>query len=124
MATKTRFKRTSKTNTEALNRAQSGQSLDNDIAVLSYFGSIGLSDIRPRQNVLSYSAWQAIGRQVAKNARGCKLVTMIPKKDKSGKISYMFRKSVGVFHELQTIPAGTEEVAQGADISQLWHDKE
>ena len=51
---------------EALSRAASGQSLSNWPAILAGFTAKGIleSDIRPRENVFTYHAWRALGRQV------------------------------------------------------------
>jgi len=64
----------------ALVRAQSGQSLMNYQAIISGFIEKGIppDQITPRENVLTYNAWQALGRQVRKGEHGVKIITFIP----------------------------------------------
>ena len=64
---------------EALTRAASGQSLTNWPAILAGFAARGIpeSDIRPRENVFTYHAWRALGRQVRRGEHGVKVVTFI-----------------------------------------------
>ena len=68
---------------EALSRAASGQSLTNWPAILAGFVAKGIpeADIRPRENVFTYHAWRALGRQVRRGERGVKVVTFIPAPD-------------------------------------------
>ena len=49
---------------EALSRAIGGQSLTNWPAIIHGFAARGIPEheIRPRENVLTYRAWQALGR--------------------------------------------------------------
>jgi hypothetical protein len=51
---------------EALTRAVQGQSLSNWPAIVAGFEAKGIpaDDIRPRENVFTYHAWRALGRQV------------------------------------------------------------
>jgi hypothetical protein len=53
---------------DSLNRARTGNSMLNYQAILAGFSARGIpsSEIIPRENVLTYNAWQAIGRQVKK----------------------------------------------------------
>ena len=53
---------------EALSRARGGMSLVNYATIIREFGARGIpeSEIIPRENVLTYAAWQALGRQVCK----------------------------------------------------------
>lgn len=69
---------------EALSRATSGQSLTNWPAIFAGFMEKGIpeSDIKPRENVLTYHAWRALGRQVRKGEHGVKVTTWITPKDK------------------------------------------
>ncbi|KKK66757.1 hypothetical protein LCGC14_2960850, partial [marine sediment metagenome] len=72
---------------EALSRARNGSSLANNAAVVRGFMARGLEavDILPRENVLTYWAWKAVGRQVCKGEHGIKVTTWIPvnKRDKN-----------------------------------------
>src|SRR5262249_35628348 len=65
---------------EALSRAIGGQSLTNWPAILYGFIAKGIPEheIKPRENVLTYRAWQALGRQVRRGEHGVKVVTFIP----------------------------------------------
>jgi hypothetical protein len=64
---------------EALSRAASGQSLANWPAILAGFTAKGIpeSEIRPRENVFTYHAWRALGRQVRRGEHGVKVVTFV-----------------------------------------------
>ena len=64
---------------EALSRAASGQSLANWPAILAGFTAKGIpeSDVRPRENVFTYHAWRALGRQVRRGEHGVKVVTFV-----------------------------------------------
>jgi hypothetical protein len=72
---------------EALNRAASGQSLSNWPATLAGFTAKGIpeSEIKPRENVFTYHAWRALGRQVRRGEHGVKLVTFVAVAGKDGK---------------------------------------
>lgn len=63
---------------EALGRAQTGQSVRNYATILEGFMARGIpeADILPRQNVFTYQAWLALGRQVRKGEHGVKVVTV------------------------------------------------
>jgi len=96
---------------EALSRAASGQSLANWPAIFAGFMAKGIPEheIKPRENVFTYNAWRALGRQVRRGEHGVKVTTFVPmtKKDKeTGE-----EKSIGkhawtatVFHVSQTDP--------------------
>ena len=64
---------------EALSRAAHGQSLANWPAILAGFTAKGIpeTDIRPRENVFTYHAWRALGRQVRRGEHGVKVVTFV-----------------------------------------------
>jgi N-terminal domain of anti-restriction factor ArdC len=64
---------------EALSRAASGQSFGNWPAILAGFAAKGIpeADIRPRENVFTYHAWRALGRQVRRGEHGIKVVTFV-----------------------------------------------
>ena len=71
---------------EALSRAVGGQALTNWPAILAGFTAKGIpeSDIRPRENVFTYNAWRALGRQVRRGEHGVKVVTFVAIKGKDG----------------------------------------
>jgi len=95
---------------DALSRATNGQTLSNYPAILSGFMAKGIpeSEIRPRENVLTYHAWRALGRQVRKGEHGVKVVTYIErtvKEQENGEeIERTFRRPwfTTVFHISQT----------------------
>jgi len=92
---------------EALTRAVTSNSLANYSAIYAGFAAKGIaeSDILPRDNVFTYNAWLALGRQVRKGEHGVKVVTWIPcsKKQTDGtKAAFMRPKSTTVFHVSQT----------------------
>lgn len=98
---------------EALTRALTGQTWSNYPAIFKGLTAKGISenDIQPRENVFTYQAWQALGRQVRKGERGVKILTYIPV-DKKAKDAdnddetkvkhYSVPRSVSVFHISQT----------------------
>ena len=92
---------------EALNRATQGESVANFAAIYEGFGAMGIStdDIWPRDNVLTYHAWRAKGRQVERGQHGVKIVTYVTmtKTQATGQ-SETFRRprKVTVFHISQT----------------------
>src|SRR5207237_6118641 len=71
---------------EALSRAASGQSLANWPAILAGFTAKGIpeSEVRPRENVFTYHAWRALGRQVRRGEHGVKVTTFVPMTKKTG----------------------------------------
>jgi len=99
---------------EALNRAVSGSSTANYMSILEGFASkgIALDEIQPRENVLTFHAWKALGRVVRKGEHGVKVATFVPVKGKDaeqaedGKRSTGFKmaRTVTVFHISQTEP--------------------
>jgi hypothetical protein len=64
---------------EALSRAVSGQSFSNFPAIIAGFVAKGISEqeIRPRENVFTYHAWRALGRQVRRGEHGVKVCTFV-----------------------------------------------
>lgn len=62
---------------DALNRAVGGNSLSNYEAIYNGFKAKGIpeSEIKPRENIFTYHAWRAIGRQVRKGEKGVKIGT-------------------------------------------------
>jgi hypothetical protein len=65
---------------EALSRAIGGEALTNWPAIFAGFTAKGIpeSEIRPRENVFTYHAWRALGRQVRRGEHGVKVVTFVP----------------------------------------------
>ena len=45
---------------------------------------IAEQDIRPRENVFTYHAWRALGRQVRRGEHGVKVTTFVPMTKKTG----------------------------------------
>jgi len=97
---------------EALSRAVSGQSFANYQSIFEGFMAKGIPEaqILPRENVFTYNAWKALGRQVRKGEHGVKCVTFIVCEDKkaeekTGKKSSFRRPwTTTVFHVSQTDP--------------------
>jgi N-terminal domain of anti-restriction factor ArdC len=96
---------------ESLQRAVSGQSTMNYESILKGFAAMGIPTdaIRPRENVLTYNAWKALGRHVRKGEHGVKAVTFVAvgaKQDPDGekKAGYRMPRAVTVFHISQTEP--------------------
>lgn len=87
---------------ESLARVQSGESLSNYPAIFAGFQSKGipLNDIKPRENVFKYDAWQALNRQVRKGEKGVRIVTWL----ENQKTGEKFPRTVSVFHISQTDP--------------------
>lgn len=91
---------------ESLDRARGGSSLRNHDAIISGFMALGISavDIIPRENVLTFWAWKALGRSVKKGEHGVKIAVWIHTIDKeTGEASdklYCTRSTV--FHVSQT----------------------
>jgi hypothetical protein len=55
---------------DALNSAKNSESLSNYPAIFAGFAARDLTDIRPRENVFTYKAWQALGAPSAKRGKG------------------------------------------------------
>ena len=92
---------------EALQRATSQQSITNEQLVIEGFAERGIYDAQPRQNVFTYNAWKALGRQVQKGQHGVKLITWIQCRKKGADPDdpdggYKRPKTVSVFHVSQT----------------------
>lgn len=97
---------------EALTRAVSGQSFTNYKDIFEGFLAKGIpeTDIKPRENVFTYNAWRALGRQVRKGEHGVKCLTFVACEDKEasqkdGK-THVYRRPwhTTVFHVSQTDP--------------------
>ena len=99
---------TAEQQSEALSRATSNLSMLNYPAIYEGFAAKGISDVIPRENVFTYNAWRAKGRQVRKGEHGVKVVTWITCKSKeidrdTGEAkTYKRQKGVTVFHISQT----------------------
>ena len=95
---------------EALSRAISGQSVANYPQIFRGFMERGIpeSEIKPRENVFTYDAWRALGRQVRTGEHGVKCLTFIAiaKEDKETGKQVVSRRpwTTTVFHTSQTDP--------------------
>lgn len=103
---------TTETPEQALERIQRGGFCKNDALAIMAFADAGIpaDDIEPRINVLTFRAWKAKNRQVAKGAKSIKVVTWIPckptkKQETEGEKQKLRPKTVSLFHVSQTIPA-------------------
>ncbi len=69
---------------EALQRAVTNQSLSNYPTIFQGFMARGIpeTDILPRENVFTYAAWRALGRQVCKGEHGVRICTFVPMESK------------------------------------------
>jgi hypothetical protein len=99
---------------ESLSRAAGGQSMANWPAIFEGFLAKGIpeSDIKPRENVFTYHAWRALGRQVRRGEHGVKVCTWVTPKDKESANPEESKKAkrgkmpwcATVFHISQTDP--------------------
>lgn len=108
---------------EALSRAMYGQSTSNLVAIVDGFKAMGVAeaDILPRENVFTFWAWKALGRQVRKGEHGVRVTTWVesrtqlrssPKDQQShaadaaseANTRSRFSRPVTVFHISQTEP--------------------
>lgn len=91
---------------EAYERAVSGNSLVNEAITIKHFQALGYADVRPRENVLTFWAWQAVGRKVKKGEHGLKLTTWIVRETEDPKTgekkTRRYPKTAVVFHFEQT----------------------
>lgn len=89
---------------EALNRAQTNRSTMNYAPALEGFAEKGIpaGEIIPRENVLTFNAWKALGRSVRKGEHGVKVITWIVTKDADGNPDKKICRSTTVFHITQT----------------------
>jgi hypothetical protein len=98
--------------TEALSRALTGQSWSDFPAIIQGFKARGIPEnqILPRENVFTYHAWRALGRQVCKGEHGVKVITFIQRDKKTEDTetdeirlhTYSVPRTVSVFHISQT----------------------
>jgi hypothetical protein len=100
---------TKETPAEALARIQSRVS-KNDFAAIVQFAECGIhpNDINPRLNVLTFKAWKALGRRVAKGATGQKVCVWVPV-EKDGKEDGVRPITAVLFHITQTIAEDAEK---------------
>ena len=97
---------------EALSRAVQSQSIMNYAGIFAGFMAKGIPEdkIIPRENVFTYNAWKALGRQVRKGEHGVKCVTFIECESKETdsrtgeKKSFRRPWTTTVFHVSQTDP--------------------
>jgi hypothetical protein len=70
---------------ESLSRAVSGQAFTNWPTIIEGFLAKGIPEheIKPRENVFTYHAWRALGRQVRRGEHGVKVLTFVAMKDKA-----------------------------------------
>jgi hypothetical protein len=93
---------------EALSRAVNGQSLGNYPAIFAGFVAKRIPEtaIKPRENIFTYQAWRALGRQVRRGEHGVKVVTFVEmaKENKESGEKQSFRRpwTTTVFHVSQT----------------------
>lgn len=88
---------------KAHERAVMGVSAANYMTIINGFMEKGISleDIKPRENVFTFSAWKALNRIVKRGEHGVKISTWIDTVDKDGKPA-KYPKSTTVFHISQT----------------------
>jgi len=93
---------------EALTRAVSSQSLSNYAAIIRGFMAKGFaeSEISPRENVFTYNAWKALGRQVKKGEHGVRCLTFIVQRNKRTGRDEKRPWTTTVFHISQTEKVG------------------
>jgi len=98
---------------DALDRALHGNSMSNYVSIISEFSSRGIpvEDIKPRENVFTYHAWRALGRQVRRGESGVRIVTFrtverkVTRDDGTVEVKQYSRPwSAYVFHVSQTDP--------------------
>ena len=100
---------------EALSRAVGNQSLTNWPTIFAGFIAKGIaeSEIKPRENIFTYHAWRALGRQVRRGEHGVKIITFVPiagkeadkgNPDEKPKRRTSRPSSATVFHISQTDP--------------------
>jgi antirestriction protein ArdC len=92
--------------------------------ILNGFAAMGIpvDEIRPRENVLTFNAWKALGRHVRKGQHGVKALTFVAvgaKQETNGenKAGYRMPRTVTVFHISQTEPDSPRAVPAPAIFS-------
>lgn len=116
---------------EALRNALTERSVMNYEAIFEGFIEKGIpvDQIVPRENVFTYNAWRALGRQVRKGEHGVRVVTWITSKGgKEAKATaeggegegegegFKFPRMVTVFHVTQTDPMRAPASAHQAEF--------
>jgi protein-L-isoaspartate O-methyltransferase len=120
MTTLTRSARSAEIQSESLSRAVNGTSTENEVLAIEAFSARGIppEDIRPRENVFTFNAWKALGRQVRKGEKSVHLPTRktCRKKKPDGTDDvYTVPWTAYVFHISQTDPIeGAEQKAPPA----------
>lgn len=91
---------------EALTRAKTGQSMTNYPDIFRGFLEKGIpvEEIKPRENVLTFNAWKALGRTVKKGEHGVKVFTFVKATNKETGEEYSRPHATTVFHVSQTNP--------------------
>lgn len=100
----------SKIHNDALRRATTNSSANNEAKVIEEFAARGIAadEIIPRENVFTFNAWKAKGRIVKKGEKGVKLEVFMRVENKDwinedGSAIYKtIRKFTTVFHISQT----------------------
>lgn len=93
---------------EALHRAETGQSSSNYFVIFSGMLDKGIpeSEIKPRENILTFLAWRAKGRTVKRGEKGVRVITWIPVKRTDKKTGEETKaripRNAYVFHVSQT----------------------
>ncbi len=96
---------------ETLNRIRSGHS-KNDNAVIAACAMRGYTDAQPRENVLTFNAWKALGRHVKRGERGIAVSVWYPAAEKIDETTSEIHREYApmkhatayVFHISQTEP--------------------
>lgn len=117
---------------QSLRNAVCGTSLANLPAIFQGFEAMGIpsAEVQPRENVFTYNAWRALGRQVRKGVHGVRVVTWIEGKPAAGAEpaapagdagqgggvarGFRFSRTVTVFHISQTDAIEQATVVEGA----------
>jgi antirestriction protein ArdC len=95
----------SQLNDDALMNARGRQSTTNYGAIFQGFAAMGIDNVQPRGNVLTFKAWLALGRVVKKGQHGVKVVTFVPMAknlDDGGTKGFLAPRTTTVFHISQT----------------------
>lgn len=101
---------------QALERAVNSSSEENDRLVIAAFRERGLpeQEIRPRENVLTFTAWKAKGRVVKRGEKGVAVPTLVEYQDEASGQPKKVWSNAWVFHESQTCELGGQQQAAGA----------
>lgn len=115
-ASRPRSARSAEIQAESLSRAVNGNSLANEMLAIDMFAARGIpaEDIKPRENVFTFNAWKALGRQVRKGEKAVALPTRKTcrkKKADGTEDIYTVPWTAYVFHVSQTDPIGAAVAA-------------